>query len=162
MWWLQTFIVHNGKKINYCDSVLLLLFTLDNMVCWFAVYDYIWKYSGWWFKLEKRYSRLLQELICILQEEIENICSILFFNYLPSSSSSFLNGTLLIILKLKLRWDYACTEDVRDYFFSCDDTANIILEWTLFQLIVPALISSWPDRFSTAKLKFTIKTSWVP
>ena len=51
--------------------------------------------------------RLLQELICILQEEIENIYSIHFFNYLPSSSSSLLNETLLVILKLKLRWDSA-------------------------------------------------------
>lgn len=149
-------------KIYYFCSVLLLLFTLDNVVCWFAVYDYIWKYSGWWFKLEKWYSRLLQEHICILQEEIEKIYTNHFFNYLPSSSSSLLNGTLLIILKLKLRWDSAWTEDVRDYFFSCDDTANIISEWTLFQLIVSALISSQPDRFSTAKLKCTIKTSWVP
>ena len=129
-------------KINYFGSVLLLLFTLDNVVCWFAVYDYIWKYSGWWFKLEKWYSRPLQEHICVLQEEIEKIYTNHFLNYLPSSSSSLLNGTLLIILKLKLRWDSACTEDVRDYFFSCDDTANIISEWTLFQLTVSALISS--------------------
>ena len=88
MWWLQTFIVHNGNKINYFGSVLLLLFTLDNVVCWFAVYDYIWKYSGWWFKLEKWYSHLLQEHICVLQEEIEKIYTNHFFNYLPSSSSS--------------------------------------------------------------------------
>ena len=45
--------------------------------------------------------RLLQELICILQEEIENIYTIHFFKYLPSSSSSLLNETLLIIFKLR-------------------------------------------------------------
>lgn len=37
--------------------------------------------------------RLLQELICILQEEIENIYTIHFLNYLRSSSSSLLIGT---------------------------------------------------------------------
>ena len=127
-------------KINYCGSVLLLLFTLDNVVCWFAVYDYIWKYSGWWFKLEKRYSRLLQELICILQEEIENIYTIPFFNYLPSSSSSLLNETLLVILKLKLRWDSAWTEDMRDHFFNFRVdiisayclSIDFIMAWSIF------------------------------
>ena len=87
----------------------------------------------------------------------KNIITNNFF-YLPYFSSSLLNGTLLIILKLKLRWDSACTEDAREYFFCCDDTDNIVLEWTLFQVIVSALISSWPDRFSMAKLKCTIKT----
>ena len=80
------------------------------------------------------------------------------FFYLPSFSSSLLNGTLLIILKLKLQWDSTYTEDEQEYFFCYDDSANIILEWTLFQVIVSALISSWPDRFSMAKLKCTIKT----
>ena len=89
----------------------------------------------------------------------KNIITNNFF-YLPYFSSSLLNGTLLIILKLKLRWDSACTEDAREYFFCCDDTDNIILEWTLFQVIVSALISSWPDRFSVAKLKCTMRTLW--
>lgn len=82
------------------------------------------------------------------------------FFYLPYFSSSLLNGTLLIILKLKLQWDSTCTEDEQEYSFCCDDSTNIISEWILFQLIVSALISSWPDRFSTAKLKCAIKTSW--
>ena len=88
----------------------------------------------------------------------KNIITNNFF-YLPYFSSSLLNGTLLIILKLKLQWDSTCTEDEQEYSFCCDDSTNIISEWILFQLIVSALISSWPDRFSTAKLKCAIKTS---
>ena len=37
------------------------------------------------------------------------------FFYLPYFSSSLLNGTLLIILKLKLQWDSTCTEDEQEY-----------------------------------------------